>query len=114
MEEKRGKAREPGAPQEDVGPCVEGLLAGAEMAGSAADSQEKGSRSWGGEAPGSQVWVERPRGPTPQEPAVDTALQAHQSLRKDFTSAGDSSGPLHPLSLPLQRLPQGHVCALLS
>lgn len=41
MEEKRGKAREPGMPQEDMGPCVEGLPAGAEMAGSTADSQER-------------------------------------------------------------------------
>ena len=41
MEEKRGKAREPGMPQEDMGPCVDGLPAGAEMAGSTADSQER-------------------------------------------------------------------------
>ena len=45
---------------------------------------------------------------------MDTALQAHQSLRKDFTSVGDSSGPLNPFSLPLQRFPQGHICALLA
>lgn len=44
---------------------------------------------------------------------MDTALQAHQSLRKDFTSAGDSSGPLNPFSLPLQRLPL-QVYALLA
>ena len=77
-------------------------------------ARKGGSRSCRGEALGSQVWVERPGGPTPQEPAVDTALQAHQSLRKDFTSAGDSSGPLNPFSLPLQRFPQGHVCTLLA
>lgn len=76
---------------------------GKEGAG-AAEGRLRGARSG---------WSDSGR-PTPQEPAVDTALQAHQSLRKDFTSAGDSSGPLNPFSLPLQRFPQGHVCALLA
>ena len=75
MEEKRGKAREPGVPQEDVGPCVEGLLAGAEMAGSAAaDSQERREPELGRGGSREPGLGGATRGPTPQEPAVDTAL----------------------------------------
>jgi len=61
-------------PQEDVGPCVEGLQAGAEMAGSAADSQERREPELGRGGSWEPGLGGATRGPTPQEPAVDTAL----------------------------------------
>lgn len=113
-QEKGGRRGSWGCCRRMLGPCVAGLLEGAEVASSTAGSQEKEREGTAeGRVPREPGLRRGTWGPMPQEPAVDMALKAHQSLRKHFTEAlaGESPGPSQALlSAPPEVPPGKHLC----
>lgn len=108
---KEEKARELGVLQEDVGgPCIAGLPEGAETGGLNSRQPRKERVGTGeGRAPQESLLGRGTRGPMLQDPAVDIALKAQESLRKHLTEAlvGESSGPCQPLLSASPEVPPG-------